>query len=405
MLRNKKVLIIGKVWPEPKSSAAGIRMMQLINSFLVENATIVFATTAKRTGFEESLKNLKIRTQEIKLNCDSFNDFVEELSPDLVVYDRFMTEEQFGWRVSKSSPSSKHILNTEDLHFLRDARRESVKSKEKLNFNDIRTDMLFRELMSIQRCDLTLLVSMFEFNLLIDSYEIDKEKLHYLPLYRSINKTILDFNSRCDFMFIGNYYHEPNWDALLVLKKEVWPLIRKRLPKAKLNVYGAYANQKVLDFHNDKEGFIVHGRIDETDLAFSQARVCIAPIRFGAGIKGKFLESMANGTPVITTSIGAEDMTNGNLWCGIISDDLAAMSESAIELYGNKQIWDSSQDCGFSILKNKYDLVGFNNSFKNSIKKLYVQRKKTLTEELIQHHSVKSSMYLSKWIAEKEQKK
>ena len=404
MLKNKKILIIGKVWPEPKSSAAGIRMMQLINFFLKEEANIVFATTAKKTGFEESLDNFKVEVKEIKLNSDCFDDFVSEYSPEVVVFDRFMTEEQFGWRVTQSCPNAKQILNTEDLHFLRDARREAVKKEATLDIKTLRTDLLFRELMAIQRCDLTLLVSKVEYDLLKDAYEVSEDKLHYLPLFRNQNEDSVAFNARKDFMFIGNYYHEPNWDALLVLKKEIWPRIRKQLPNAKLNIYGAYSNQKVFDLHNEEERFIVHGRVDETDIIFSQARICLAPIRFGAGIKGKFLEAMANGTPIVTTTIGAEDMQLGNNWCGNITDDLDEMPEQAVELYSNQEYWNSSQKVGFQILKDKYQFESYQEDFVKIISSLDLERKKSLTEELIQHHSVKSSMYLSRWISEKEQK-
>ena len=405
MLKNKKILIIGKVWPEPKSSAAGIRMMQLIDFFLKEGTNIIFATTAKKTGFEESLDNFKVEVKEIKLNSDSFDDFVSECSPEVVVFDRFMTEEQFGWRVTQSCPNAKQILNTEDLHFLRDARREAVKKEATLDIKTLRTDLLFRELMAIQRCDLTLLVSRVEYDLLKDAYEVSEDKLHYLPLFRNQNEDSVAFNVRKDFMFIGNYYHEPNWDALLMLKKEVWPKIRKRLPNAKLNIYGAYSNQKIVDLQNEKEGFIIHGRVDETDTVFGQARICLAPIRFGAGIKGKFLEAMANGTPVVTTTVGAEDMKLDNSWCGKITDDLTDLSDQAIELYSNEEQWHSLQKIGFRILKEKYQVELYREDFLNMISNLNIDRKKSLTEELVQHHSVKSSMYLSRWISEKEQKK
>ena len=405
MLKNKKILIIGKVWPEPKSSAAGIRMMQLIDFFLKEGTNIVFATTAKKTGFEESLDGFKVDVKEIKLNSDSFDDFVSECAPNIVVFDRFMTEEQFGWRVTHNCPDAKQILNTEDLHFLRDARREAVKKEATLNIKTLRTDLLFRELMAIQRCDLTLLVSRVEYDLLKDAYEVSEDKLHYLPLFRNQNEDSVAFNARKDFMFIGNYYHEPNWDALLVLKKEIWPRIRKQLPNAKLNIYGAYSNQKIVDLQNEKEGFIIHGRVDETDTVFGQARICLAPIRFGAGIKGKFLEAMANGTPVVTTTVGAEDMKLDNSWCGKITDDLTDLSDQAIELYSNEEQWHSLQKIGFRILKEKYQVELYREDFLNMISNLNIDRKKSLTEELVQHHSVKSSMYLSRWISEKEQKK
>lgn len=405
LLKNKKIVVIGKVWPEPNSSAAGVRMMQLLETLVDSEADLHFCTTANKTGFENSLSEYPIETSEIKLNSKSFDTLILGLSPDIVIYDRFMTEEQFGWRVTQNCPKVKQILNTEDLHFLRDARKEASKKDENIDDSAIRSEMLFRELLSIHRCDSVLLVSEFEKKLLKKSYDIQNEKLQYLPLFKSRNSKMLSFEERSDFMFIGNYYHDPNWDALLILKKHVWPLIRNQIPNAVLNIYGAYSSQKITDLHNEKDGFLIHGRIDEVDIAFSSARICLAPIRFGAGIKGKFLDAMANGTPVVTTPIGAEDMTLNDTWCGRISESWEELANEAVLLCNSKEEWLKSQGVGFSILDEKFSQQKFKALFEVVFDSISIDRERSLTEELVQHHSMKSSMYLSKWIAEKERKK
>ena len=100
MVKSKSLLILGFVWPEPKSSAAGSRMMQLIDLFAAANYNITFASTAQNLEFSEDLTYLGISVKSIELNSSSFDEFIKELNPEIVLFDRFMMEEQFGWRVS-----------------------------------------------------------------------------------------------------------------------------------------------------------------------------------------------------------------------------------------------------------------------------------------------------------------
>ena len=128
--KMKKLLIIGFVWPEPKSSAAGNRMMQLINLFQNLNYEITFVSTALNIEFSEDLSVLNIKTQQIFLNDASFDLFCTNLSPDMVLFDRFLTEEQFGWRISENCPNAIKILDTTDLHSLRLTRHKAISNSD-----------------------------------------------------------------------------------------------------------------------------------------------------------------------------------------------------------------------------------------------------------------------------------
>ena len=115
------------------------------------------------------------------------------------------------------------------------------------------------------------------------------------------------FENRKNFVSIGNFLHEPNWQTVLKLK-QIWKNIRKKLPETELHIFGAYPSEKVFQLHNEKEGFIVKGRAESVEKIFNEYRVLLAPIPFGAGLKGKLWESMNFGIPNITTSVGAEAM-------------------------------------------------------------------------------------------------
>ena len=400
-----KVLIIGKVWPEPKSSAAGVRMMQLLTFFSSSDIHITFASPANQSEFQANLELLKVDCVSIELNNDSFDEFTKELQPDLVIFDRFTTEEQFGWRVAMNNPLAVRILNTEDLHFLRDSRREAIKVGSNIDDSTIRTQVAMREIASIQRCDLSLFVSSFEISLLKNHYSISENRLQYLTIHSKKIANIPAFKERSDFMFIGTFYHEPNWDAVKILTKEIWPLIRQKLPNATLSIYGAYASQKIEDLHNESQGFLVKGRVEDSLEVTKQVKVSLSPLRFGAGIKGKHLEAMQCGTPVVTTEVGAEGMRVNDKWNGYIEDDYKHFAAKAILLHEDVSEWEIAQNKGFDILDSKHNMIDFDRTFLeclNGLKKTYEKiRKSSLEYNLFNYHSMKSSMYLSKWITEK----
>src|SRR5690606_23220294 len=114
--RSKRLLFLGYVWPEPTSSAAGVRTWNLLQFFLEEGWQIQFISPSKRSDFTEALEGAGIETQSFDANDSRFDAFVESWSPDLAIFDRFGMEEQFGWRVKDSSPRTFRIVDTQDLH-------------------------------------------------------------------------------------------------------------------------------------------------------------------------------------------------------------------------------------------------------------------------------------------------
>ena len=234
----KKVLVIGYVWPEPNSSAAGTHMMSLLNAFRAQNWDVEFATPALPTEHMVDLADFGITSQSIALNCDSFDDYVKAYNPDLVMFDRFMMEEQFGWRVDKHCPNALKILDTEDLQCLRNARHEAHKGEREFNHSDLLSDIAKREIAAILRCDLSLIISSYEMELLNEVFKVEPSVLHHLPFMVDLSalpEQTKSYEQRQHFMTIGNFRHAPNWDAVLYLQK-IWPLIRKQLPQAELHI-------------------------------------------------------------------------------------------------------------------------------------------------------------------------
>ncbi|TCV21175.1 glycosyltransferase [Vibrio crassostreae] len=405
----KKVLAIGYVWPEPNSSAAGSHMMSLLRLFKRQGWSVEFATPAQETEHMIDLSEEGITSQSIQLNCDSFDQYIEELQPDVVMFDRFMMEEQFGWRVEKVCPNAFKLLDTEDLQFLRNARHEAVKKETELTKEYLYSDLAKREIAAILRCDLSLIISSYEMELLQSEFNIDPKLLHHLPFMVDLNtlpESTKSFEERKHFMTIGNFRHAPNWDAVLQLQK-IWPKIRKQLPDTELHIYGSYPPPKATALHNPKTGFHIKGWAKDAQEVMEDARVCVAPLRFGAGIKGKLLDAMKLQTPNVTSEIGSEGMLpQGELqWPGAVADDIDEFVEQAVALYKDEDKWLQAQSQCHSILEAHYE--------QNQLGEKLIERLIALESELkshrldnffgsmLKHHSMASTKYMSQWIAEK----
>ena len=414
MNSNQQVLIIGFVWPEPNSSAAGGRMVHLISIFKAQGFEVTFASPAMDSDYMVDLESLGVSKKSIALNCSSFDVFVKELNPTIVLFDRFMMEEQFGWRVAENCPDALRLLDTEDLHCLRLSRQKAFKENRHFSTDDLLIEEVAkREIASILRCDVSLMIAEYEMELLQTIFKINPDLLYYLPLLLepiedlSIQK-LPSFEERNNFVFIGNFLHEPNWNAVQHLKETIWPLIRKQMLEAVLEIYGAYPSQKVVQLHQPKQGFHIMGRADDAQEVVKNARVVLAPLRFGAGIKGKLVEAMQCGTPSVTTIIGAESMCGDLPWNGFIADDCQVFADKAVELYQDKTIWLKAQENGFRIIEKRYLKSVFTDDFVKYILKVQSDLKQhrlhNFMGTLLQHHTLTSTKYMSRWIEEKSKR-
>lgn len=372
---------------------------------------MTFGCQAAESEFMADLHSLGVQTENIRLNDSGFDELLKRSGPDVVLFDRFMTEEQFGWRVAENCPEAVRILDTEDLHSLRSGREEALKMGVKFSPEQLLSNKVaVREMASILRCDLSLIISEAEMELLTSLFRIDGELLFYLPfLMNPVSSSDVNswpgFDQRRNFITIGNFLHAPNWDAVNYLKKNIWPLIRKKIPESELHVYGAYASDKVYQLHNAKEGFLIKGRAVDAKEVVKNARVCLAPLRFGAGLKGKLAEAMACGTPSVTTTVGAEGMAGTLPWPGFIADDPVEFSENAAELYEDDKLWKQSRQKGIKIINKRFSKSTFESVFFERLDQIMenrvLHRKQNFYGTLLMHHTMASTKYMSRWIEEK----
>ncbi|WP_394220661.1 glycosyltransferase family 4 protein [Alteromonas gracilis] len=414
------IVVIGYVWPEPNSSAAGQNMLSLIKSCLASDYSVTFLTAATDSEHKADLNALGVNAHSVALNCSSFNTLIARINPDVVIFDRYMTEEQFSWRVKESCPDALRVLNTEDLHSLRQARHEAVKQHGEAMNAKLNSELAQREVAAILRSDLTLVISLSEMRLLTQHYGVPSAQLHYQPLV--VGKSVpssLPFEERAHFVHIGNFRHAPNWDAVLQLKQNIWPAIKKALPKAQLHIYGAYPPKKATQLHNEKQGFLVKGWAEDVESLMTSAKVLIAPLRFGAGIKGKLLDAMRCATPSITTWVGAEGIVSTNSetllpsyeWPGAIcstdTSNVAAIEDyvnQAVSLYTIKSEWEKASALSGQVLeafKNQQSRQPLTERLFQLKQELNAHRGVLFMQSLLWHQTLSASKYMSQWIEAK----
>ena len=402
------LLVLGYVWPEPNSSAAGWRMLSLLQLYRQQGFRIIFASAAEKSPHRFDLSNWGIEEASVALNCQSFAVQLQQWQPAVVLFDRFMLEEQFGWWVDDVCPQALKLLDSEDLHCLRFARQQSFSANRAVTAADLRSELAMREVAAILRCDLTLTISMAEHRLLTEFYQVPVSQLLYCPFLLddvTVDQSVT-FATRRHISFIGNFRHEPNWQAVLRLK-QLWPALRARLPGVELHIYGAYPPPKATQLHAPKQGFFIKGWADHAAEAFRDYRLCLAPLSFGAGLKGKIIDAMRYGTPVVTTEIGAEGISQQPGFIdfpGAIADEDTALLDAAVALYQQQELWQQAQDKAPSCLA-QFSAELLQPQLWQRIaavqQQLSSHRSEAFLGSMLKYHHHRSTKFMAQWIEAK----
>ena len=351
-----KVLFFCLVWPEPSSSAAGVRLDYLIRLFIREGFELHLSSTAEQGSYSALYKDLEgVYRHSIDPNCSETSAKLAQINPDVVVFDRYPTEEQFSWHVMEACPKAIRILDTEDLHGLRRARQLTLEELEngggpthlyvaehEVKPKSVYNAIALREMVSMHRSDLSLVVSDVEFSYAQKYYGIPPDQLLYLPIISSRPVgpfSPLNNDTRTHACFIGNFKHAPNRDAVHFLRYQLWPHINEALcgqgnKDSECHIYGAYMDATMERLNNPSIGFYMKGRVDDVFSTLAAYGVLLAPLRFGAGVKGKILDAISMELPIVTTPIGSEGLSvhlDGVDFPGYVAKTVEEFKHSAVQ--------------------------------------------------------------------------
>ncbi len=246
------------------------------------------------------------------------------------------------------APQSRIVFDTVDLHYLREQREAQLTQDP-----DVRRKAQERQLLEdslIKEADETWVVSPIEQQLLQENWP--HKSIQLVSNIVDVTGPVTPFALRRDWLFIGGFQHRPNIDAVMFFVKEIYPLVRDRLPDTKFYIIGDKAPPEIVALASDR--IVVAGLQRNVRSFFDSVRLSVAPLRFGAGIKGKINQSMAFGVPVVATSIAVEGMNLADHEHVLVADEPQDFARALIELYESEELWKRLSQNGISKTQELY---------------------------------------------------
>ena len=176
--------------------------------------------------------------------------------------------------------------------------------------------------------------------------------MHVVSNIHPVHVAVAEYEERKDILFIGGFEHPPNVDAVLWFCREIWPLVTSKLPGIKFHIIGSKTPREILDLQSDQ--IIVHGFVKDVAPHFASCRLSIAPLRYGAGVKGKVNQSMAYGVPCVLTPAAAEGMYLKHGRDALILETPEAFANSMIKIYQDCELWKRLSDDGIKNIKENF---------------------------------------------------
>ncbi|MBN9509996.1 MAG: glycosyltransferase [Alphaproteobacteria bacterium] len=283
----------------------------------------------------------------------SLGDFLarEAVPFDLfMVYRATLAEAPLLDMLRRHSPQARLVFNTVDLHFLRLEREAALAQSPALLDEAFR--MQQRETAAILRADCTILLSPVEQRLVAEL--IPAARTRVIPILRDIPGRTAPFAARRGVLFVGSFRHRPNVDAIVEFVREVWPLVRRRLDLP-LTVIGADPPPEVRALAG--EGVVVAGYRPDLDALLGACRLTVAPLRFGAGLKGKIVSSLAAGVPCVATPMAAEGMAliDGEHVC--LATTPSEFAAAVVDVHEDTELWERLSRGGLLLARETYSLA------------------------------------------------
>jgi len=336
-LYAKTVLLVDALTPRPDRDSGSLRLVNLMRLLVEEGAHVVFVPADRRHdgAHTEALQHLGVEVWHapympampawLRVHGHRF---------DSVVVCRHYVMREMLPLLRRHAPRARLVFDTVDLHYLREARGARVSGDAAMAKAAARTREL--ELDVIRRSDATLVVSATERELL--ATDAPAARVEVLSNLHRVPDSGPGPEGRRDVMFVGGFRHPPNVDAVLWFVEHVWPLVVAQAPEMRFHCVGGDAPAEILAL-SKHHGVVVHGHVPDLATLFRSTRLAVAPLRYGAGVKGKVNQSMAHGQPVVATSCAVEGMHLQHDRDVLVADDPADFADAVLRLHADDDLW------------------------------------------------------------------
>lgn len=353
-LYSRVVLIVDALTPQPDRDSGSLRLLNLMRLLREEGAHVVFvpANRAHDGAYTQALQSLGVEVWHAPF-AKHPHAWLREHGPrfDTVVVCRHYVLREWLPLVRRFAPQAKLVFDTVDLHYLRERRGAELANDAALKRASERTKAL--ELEMIARSDATLVVSDVERTLL--AKDAPGAHVDIVSNLHHVHGRGLPFDERHDLVFVGGFRHPPNVDAVQWFVGEVFPLIRARLPNVLFHCIGSDTPPEIAALAA-QPGVIVHGHVPDIDPYMDGARIAIAPLRYGAGVKGKVNLSMAHGQPVVATATAVEGMHLRDGEDVLVGGTPQSLADAVVRLYTDEALWERLSHNGIANVERHFSL-------------------------------------------------
>jgi GT2 family glycosyltransferase len=350
--KRQHILIIDAQTPIPDRDAGSVITYQVMRlflhlgwhvSFLPRNFSFLgeYTNALQRMGVEVLVEPCTTKLDDLYKTGQNFYDVIFAFRVP-VLWDWYEN-------LRKNFPNARIIFHDIDLHYLRMQRKAELLSDSSLR---VEAEVVHdRELELFAKVDCSIVVTETE-KAFVES-EIPLDNIIVYPYTIDIRRSQHSYDERIHVCFIGGYTHDPNVDAVVYFVREIWPRVKPKLrPDAKFFIVGPDAPESVRRLAS--ESIVVTGHLTVLDEMLDDCRLSVAPLRYGAGIKGKLVMSLANGLPSVASSIAVEGMGLMHEKQVLVADDPQDFAAEIVRLYGDRELWHRIQEEGYSFVEEHY---------------------------------------------------
>ena len=368
---TKRALVVDARVLCPDQDAGSLRMLKILEILQQCGFQVTFAPhNAQR------LSPYTERMQEMGIEClyDPFFGnfdalFLERATEfDVIILSRAETAEKVFPKCKEYAPETPVIFDTVDLHFLR-GQREAKLTNDETKWKHA-SDMETLELTLGAASDAVIVVSTEEARILKE--KLPGKRIAVISMIHEVQRVIPPFSDRRDFLFVGGFEHTPNVDAMLWFCSKIMPHVLEQLPEAKLHIIGSKITESIRLLAD--EHIIIHGYVERIEPFLESSLLSVAPLRYGAGVKGKITQSMSFGVPVVSTTIGAEGMhlTHGeNI---LVADTPCQFAQFIIQLHREPALWKRLSSNGLKNIQEHFSFETASRDLKALLSELKVIR-------------------------------
>ena len=349
---RKRVLVIDATTPQPDQDSGSVRLVNILRMLREDGCAVTFFADNRAwvEGYSAALQALGVEVLWHPYLSDPVAWFAEHGRRfDVVFVSRHYIASSYLPLVRQHAPQARFVFDTVDLHYLREQRAAELSGRADLARSAAETRE--KELALIRGADVSVVVSPVEQALL--AQEAPGARVDVLSNVHAVVGCRQPFEARRDLVFVGGYQHPPNVDAAQWFVREIWPAVRAALPDARVHIVGSKAPDEVRAL-GEVEGVVFHGFVPDIEPFMDGCRLAVAPLRYGAGVKGKVNMSMAYGQPVVATVMAGEGMYLRPGEDILVADDPAAFADAVVRLYRDAALWQRLSDNGLANVERHF---------------------------------------------------